>query len=321
MTIYCVSHKPVPMPQSSSLQLIQVGDAATDFSALRDNKGDHIAEKNGTYSELTAFYYIWKNRPSDIVGFSHYRRFLLPPSLQQIAEVSADRPFLDCQTEGDGRGNYASSRVMERDAMIGLFDHSGDVEEGFSKLLENHAIVLPKRNELPRGDMIYQFATSHPSSSIFALLQLLSERDHYLGKAAYEYFSNAGHAHWNNLFITKWSVFDRYCEFLFDTLFELESRLNLPICSYQRRVFAFLSERLLNFWIWFNELSIAEVDWCVAEEISEHQLETHHSDPAKQQIFNADWRKNKSLIKTCSDMSARSPSKPTTDIPNTGEYL
>ncbi len=297
MSIYCVTHKPVNLPESTDLNLIQVGDSEADIAPLRDNKGDHIAEKNETYSELTALYYIWKNQPTDIVGFCHYRRFLLPPGIQGLNEAAPLKPFVECQTEGDGKGNYASGRMVEHDSLTKLFEGGDDLQSRFGQLLQNHSIVLPVRNELPEGDMIYQYTTSHPASSIFALLQVLSERDHYLGKAAYEYFRSAGHAHWNNLFVTKWPIFDQYCSFLFDILFELESRLNLPVCTYQRRVFAFLSERLLNFWVWFNELSVAEVEWCLIEEQYVNDHEAHHNNPATQQIFNADWRKNKRLIK------------------------
>lgn len=295
MTVYCVSHKPVAIPESSFYKLIQVGNDESDFAALRDNVGDHIASKNSTFSELTAFYYLWKNRPTDIIGICHYRRFLLPPGLCAIDELAGSKPFADCATEGDGRGNYASGRVADREDLLKLLNSSDESESRFTELLEKHAILLPKRNALPEGDMIYQYTTSHPSSPMFALLQLLAERNHYLGKAAYEYFSRAGYAYWNNLFVTTWSVFDQYCEFLFGVLFELESRLNLPACPYQRRVYAFLSERLLNFWLWFNELSVAELDWCLIEDVQENDQEVHRNDPATQQIYNADWRARISL--------------------------
>lgn len=60
---------------------IQVGASLTDqrISEVRDNTGDHISQKNGTYCELTALYWIWKNDKSDknktgYLGLSHYRR-------------------------------------------------------------------------------------------------------------------------------------------------------------------------------------------------------------------------------------------------------
>ncbi len=62
---------------------IQAGAALTNMSIadIRDNTGDHISEKNGNYSELTALYWIWKNRGyvengSDYLGLFHYRRIL-----------------------------------------------------------------------------------------------------------------------------------------------------------------------------------------------------------------------------------------------------
>lgn len=74
--IYVATHKEYKMPNSSIYIPIHVGkkNSQKDFGYIGDDIGENISEKNSTYCELTALYWLWKNSNADVVGLVHYRR-------------------------------------------------------------------------------------------------------------------------------------------------------------------------------------------------------------------------------------------------------
>lgn len=79
LTIYTLTHIKFEEPTDPTYVPLQVGSAlGTDLGYLRDDAGENISRLNGYYSELTGFYWIWKNdRESDYIGTCHYRRYLI----------------------------------------------------------------------------------------------------------------------------------------------------------------------------------------------------------------------------------------------------
>ena len=54
---------------------------------------------------------------------------------------------------------------------------------------------------------------------------------------------------------TSKDIFDSYSKWLFDILFEVEKRVDITNRdTYQKRIFGFLSERLLKVWVQKNNL-------------------------------------------------------------------
>ncbi|MNG38391.1 hypothetical protein D3C84_1260850 [compost metagenome] len=53
--------------------------------------------------------------------------------------------------------------------------------------------------------------------------------------------------------------FDDYYSWLFSILFELESQISIPNDEYQARVFGFISERLINLYVYHNKLKIKAI--------------------------------------------------------------
>ena len=89
MRIYTMTHKKFT-PLSDKLYVpLHVGRACgEDFGYQGDDTGEQISALNCYYSELTGFYWIWKNcHDVDYVGTCHYRRYLINEKEQIYTEA------------------------------------------------------------------------------------------------------------------------------------------------------------------------------------------------------------------------------------------
>lgn len=70
------------------------------------------------------------------------------------------------------------------------------------------------------------------------------------------------------MFVMKRSLFDEYCTWLFDILFELEKRTDMTwYDTYEARLFGFMSERLFNVWLERQNLKKVEIPVVFLEKI------------------------------------------------------
>ena len=77
LKILVCCHNQCVLPSDVFYLNIQVGTALSslNLNMHKDNEGDNISSKNGTYCELTGLYWAWKNLKCDYIGLCHYRRF------------------------------------------------------------------------------------------------------------------------------------------------------------------------------------------------------------------------------------------------------
>ena len=78
INIYVRAHKKDYYRNDNVYLPIQVGCVNTelDLDILSDGTDDNISNKNNSFCELTALYWIWKNATKvDYIGLNHYRRY------------------------------------------------------------------------------------------------------------------------------------------------------------------------------------------------------------------------------------------------------
>ncbi len=76
MAVYVAAHKDFKQDLPQSYLPIFVGAKGKDSPfLLTDSTGDNISEKNPSFCELTALYWVWKNTNDSYKGLAHYRRY------------------------------------------------------------------------------------------------------------------------------------------------------------------------------------------------------------------------------------------------------
>ena len=227
--VVVAAHKPYWMPDDPMYLPVQVGAEGHDRLGFQpDNEGENISAKNANYCELTGLYWAWKNLPCDYLGLTHYRRqFTLHRVWKNRFNVLTRE--------------QAARRLAEAD------------------------VILPTPRNYRIETNYSQYAHAHHAVDLDTTRAILAERHpEYLDAFDRSMKSTTGHRF--NMFIMRRAVLDRYCEWLFDVLFELEKRLDISGYSENdRRVFGFVSERLLDVWLETNGVKYQEIPYVFLE--------------------------------------------------------
>lgn len=229
MSIYILTHKPFSAPCEEGYKTILVGAYKGHIlgeDVSNDDIGDNISEKNANYCELTGIYWLWKHCKDSYVGLVHYRRFF-------------------------SRYFFQNKILKEKDVI---------------PKLEKYDIILPFKRTLPLPVGEEYCNVSGYKKDLDKLGEIIKEKypDCY---ACYQDTLAGNKVYFANMMICKKELFDEYCSWLFDLLFELEKHVDMTgYNDYQKRIYGFLSERLLTVYVNYRNLKVFEMGVICPEE-------------------------------------------------------
>ncbi len=222
---YVVSHRPYQELNTSDYKTIWVGDIREKREQdLSDNSGDNISKYNSLFNECTALYWIWKNQSDDIVGLSHYRRFL-------SSVVNPGIPIM----------KWEACQILKNvDVMVAAaVYHDGYTNYEQLIMTTEQDCVDSSINEL-------RTAISINGTDDLEYLEL---------------FLNARAMYPCNMFIMRRDLLDEYCAWLFPILFYMIKHVEIKKewSSYSKRILGFWAERLFNVWLLKTNYTIKEL--------------------------------------------------------------
>lgn len=151
--------------------------------------------------------------------------------------------------------------------------------------IENEAIITQKRvdeilgeydiitpvSSMVHGKNIYEhYKEIHFIKDLDTVRDIIQEKHpDYLD--AFDVAMNIQFIYFANMMIAPKAIYDQYCQWLFDILFEVEKRTDISdYDQYQARIFGFISERLFRVWLFKQNLKIYE---CETKEINPDEFE------------------------------------------------
>lgn len=224
ISVMVASQQAKPFPGERIYLPVQVGAVlAEPVPGMQpDSQGPHISEKNPNYCELTAVYWAWKNLDADYIGLNHYRRY------------------------------FAGKRFGRRRNWIAT---GSDLEEALQKA----PVILPKKRNYFIETNYSQYVHAHHREDLDTTRQILQEKyPEYV--PAFDAVMKRTSGHRFNMFVMRRDYFETYCAWLFSVLFDLEERLDISgYSAYDRRVFGFVAERLMDVWIETEQVPYTEL--------------------------------------------------------------
>jgi hypothetical protein len=211
--IIIATHKKYQMPTDSLYLPLQVGaeGRALDLGYEKDNSGDNISNLNAFFCELTALYWAWKNIDTDYIGLAHYRRHF---SMKRKSEFAY---------------------VLSYDE---LKPYLGKIK-----------VFVPNKRRYYIESLYSHYKHTHYSNQLDETRKIIEEKyPEYI--KSYDSVIKHTYGYMFNMMILEKELLNDYCSWLFDILFELQKRINIPeLSAFQGRFYGRISEIIFNVWL------------------------------------------------------------------------
>jgi len=243
--IFVVTHKENPQLKNELFVPIQVGtNPSISDDIIRDNTLDNIASKNPNYCELTASYWIWKNySDADYVGLCHYRRYF-----------NFYNPFYNLKPSKQKRITEAEFKKTK------LFNTDPKkTSQKIVSILKECDIIMCIPYKLKKSTLTSNYCSEHRKEDWDETKKIILEKFPEYKESIAKYLDDGKLFHMGNIMLCSKKLFNDYHAWIFSILFELEKRITIPNDPYQARVFGFISERLMNMYVYHNNLKIKHV--------------------------------------------------------------
>lgn len=220
--IFVATHKKYDILDNKIYIPLQVGSALnSDLGYQKDSTGKNISKKNKSFCELTGLYWIWKNCKADITGLVHYRRYF-----------------------------YKNMFSNKKTNILN--------KEDIEKELKDNDCIVTKKSKVLYGTVEDYYCKKHHKQDYDATRKIIEEQyPEY--KESFEKVSKSNFYYNLNMMICRKDIFNKYCEWLFGILFEVEKITDITNYSdYDKRLYGFLSEILLRVWLDKNNMKLKE---------------------------------------------------------------
>ena len=216
------THKKYFMPKlPDGYEWIHAGKKISkiDLGIRGDDTGDNISDLNLKINELTMHYWVWKNSPTDYVGFSHYRRYFVMP--------------------GDGEVMIGKNHehILTMNEAIDLLQDC-DIIVDYSRVF----FTPPQSEEI----LAYQLVEKYLAKNYPEDLELFKRR-----------IANPM-IHAKSMFFTRWKVFDEYCRWMFSFIIPAAREFETSEPDFKRQI-GYIAEMMLTMFLIKHKLRVKNV--------------------------------------------------------------